>query len=346
MDTADIIGGEDWERAIALAIARADFFIACLSRRSVGKRGVLQTEIQSAIEKWREKLPNDIYLIPVRLEACELPERLSRFQAIDLYMSDGIDRIIRALDTGTSRLGQERIPHQVSRHPYSISRHDYEGIEEGDPPFSVESHYPQIAPADAPWIIELNNRIAGWVAASKQDAGRIQLRWKRGEFAYLSRSQLKSNLLIDYTVSLFNEELLSLEFRLWSYYAGAAHPNTKFATFTYWLRPVALLGLDDLFNDGSDYLERLSKLTKEELNRRRGLPEGQEDEWIVRGTSPVKENFSHFSLTHSSLRVVFPEYAVGSYAWGPQEISIPYAQLYELIRTDGPLSMFATELGF
>ena len=33
---------------------------------SVNQRGFLQSEIRQALEVWKEKLPDDIYLIPVR----------------------------------------------------------------------------------------------------------------------------------------------------------------------------------------------------------------------------------------------------------------------------------------
>jgi len=340
MDTFNIIGGEEWERAISLAIAKSDLFLACLSPRSAGKRGVLQKEIQDAVAKWKEKLPGDVYLIPVRLEPCELPERLSQFQAVDLYSADGWQRLNQALELGMNRIGQERMPSQTTSPSRSILRRDYVVPDEGSPPFSTEIHYPQITPSDASWAAELNQRIAGWVTAYKHDAGRFRVPWNGRYLSEVRQSKLKSLLVLDYAVWLFNENLFSVEFKAWSYYAMAAHGNTRFTTFNFWLEPIALLELEDLFKDGSEYLQLLSQISRTELHSRLDLAEGGQDDWILRGTKPEKESFKHFSITDSVLRIVYPEYTVGPYAWGPQQISIPYGCLRELIRPDGPLRAF------
>ena len=80
MDKKDILPGEKWKSSIQTAIRRSDFFLACLSVNSVNKRGFLQKEIKDALDIWQEMLDSDIYLIPVRLEDCEAPERLGDFQ--------------------------------------------------------------------------------------------------------------------------------------------------------------------------------------------------------------------------------------------------------------------------
>jgi hypothetical protein len=339
MDTADIVGGEDWGHAIERAIAKADFFLACLSARSIRKRGILQTEIQRAIEKWKEKLPDDIYLVPLRLEPCELPDRLSPFQAIDFFLSDGRDRLRQALDLGIARLGKAHSPSQANSLAYSIARQSYEAAAEGDPPFVVEIHYPKIAPQDAPWAIEINGRIAGWIAEYRQEMGRFQLPWIAIKVPRNRLSGLKSQLLIDYKVALYRERLFSVEFTVWTYGAGAAHGNTAFRTFNFWLEPVGLIQLGDLFVEGSNYLDRLSQLSREELRGKRGAQEWPEDGWIEKGTTATHENFNCFSITETGLRILIAPYQVGPFAWGSHEIPIAYAQIRDILRPDGPLQL-------
>jgi hypothetical protein len=107
MDDKDILGGEPWESAIKKAIRRSDFFIASLSNHSVDKRGILQKEVKEALEIWKEKLSTDIYIIPVRLEDCELPEGLKTFQCVDLFKRGGFQRLVKSIKEGISRLGIE-----------------------------------------------------------------------------------------------------------------------------------------------------------------------------------------------------------------------------------------------
>lgn len=103
MDQFDIEGGEDWEKAIQAAIKKADFFLVFLSDHSVNRRGVLQKEIRAALDSWTGMMMNDIYLIPVRLVDCQLPDQLSTFQWVDMFEETGWSRLISAIKTGIRR---------------------------------------------------------------------------------------------------------------------------------------------------------------------------------------------------------------------------------------------------
>ena len=103
MDQEDIYPGEQWQGSIERAIEQADFFLACLSTHAVSRRGFLQREIKTALDRWQEKLHSDIYLIPARLEPCEVPDVLSHFQWVDLYQERGWPRLLRALQIGLER---------------------------------------------------------------------------------------------------------------------------------------------------------------------------------------------------------------------------------------------------
>ena len=99
MDT-DLLPGEKREISIRRAIRNSDFILICLSHRSIGKRGRLQKEIRLALDICQEMLDEDIYLIPVRLEECDLPENLRNFEKVDLFASDGWARLVKAIRKG------------------------------------------------------------------------------------------------------------------------------------------------------------------------------------------------------------------------------------------------------
>jgi hypothetical protein len=103
MDQKDILPGEKWELAIHKAIRRSDFCLVCLSANSIDKRGWIQREIRLALDIWDEMLDSDIYLIPVRLEDCEVPERLRKFQWVSLFEEDGWTQLARAIQVGIER---------------------------------------------------------------------------------------------------------------------------------------------------------------------------------------------------------------------------------------------------
>lgn len=111
MDIKDILPGERWKSSIQKAIRCSDFFLACLSAKSVNKRGFLQKEIRIALDIWQEKLDSDIYLIPVRLEDCEVPESLRDFQWVDIFEEHGWTQLVRAIQTGMKRRSASKKPH-------------------------------------------------------------------------------------------------------------------------------------------------------------------------------------------------------------------------------------------
>jgi len=100
MDKHNLIPGQRWSGAIMTALKNADFVLVFLSSRSVSKRGFLRKEIRIALSLWHEKLEDDIYLIPVRLEPCQIPQPLKGFQYVDLFKEAGLEKLIRSLEEG------------------------------------------------------------------------------------------------------------------------------------------------------------------------------------------------------------------------------------------------------
>ena len=86
MDTRKLLPGQNWPRAIESAIEVSDFFVACFSRTSAGKRGGFQAELRYALECARRAPLEDIFIVPVRLDACRVPRAIQReIQYLDLF---------------------------------------------------------------------------------------------------------------------------------------------------------------------------------------------------------------------------------------------------------------------
>jgi formylglycine-generating enzyme required for sulfatase activity len=100
MDTKDLLPGQKFEYYIKQAIRQSDFFLACLSKKSVNRRGVLQREIKEALDVLQERLESDIFLIPVRLEDCDVPESLREFHWANVYEDDGLQKLLQAIQVG------------------------------------------------------------------------------------------------------------------------------------------------------------------------------------------------------------------------------------------------------
>jgi hypothetical protein len=98
LDEEDLLPGVDWELEIRRAIRDSEIFLACLSKKSLNRKGYIHKEIKIALNELDQMPEGKIYLIPVRFEACEVPERLQSRQWVDLFARRGFEKLKRALD--------------------------------------------------------------------------------------------------------------------------------------------------------------------------------------------------------------------------------------------------------
>lgn len=105
-DEESLLPGQDWHREIQGAIQTTDVVLVCLSQRSVSKVGYMQREMRFALDKAEEQPEGTIFIIPVRLEDCTVPDRLRTWQWVDLFEEEGYDRLIRALIHRAKDLGR------------------------------------------------------------------------------------------------------------------------------------------------------------------------------------------------------------------------------------------------
>jgi formylglycine-generating enzyme required for sulfatase activity len=105
LDEEKLLPGQDWQLEIAQAIRSSDAVIVCLSTRAVTKRGYVQKEIRYALDVADEQPEGAIFLIPLRLEDCDVPHRLQRWHWVDLFHDEGYNRLLRALRARAQALG-------------------------------------------------------------------------------------------------------------------------------------------------------------------------------------------------------------------------------------------------
>jgi hypothetical protein len=78
LDKYDLLPGQNWRVEIKRILRDPyNLVVVCLSRQSIDKRGAVQAEIKWALDVLEETPSGAIYLIPARLEACEIPGELS-----------------------------------------------------------------------------------------------------------------------------------------------------------------------------------------------------------------------------------------------------------------------------
>lgn len=105
LDEKKLLPGQDWKYEISKALRRSGAVIVCLSKSSVSKEGFLQREIKDALDVADEKTEGTIFIIPARIEHCEIPDRLRRWQWVNLFEPSGYEGLVRALHSRARALG-------------------------------------------------------------------------------------------------------------------------------------------------------------------------------------------------------------------------------------------------
>jgi hypothetical protein len=105
LDEEKLLPGQDWQFEIWKAVRSSDIVIACFSRGSITKDGFVQKEIKYALDLADEKPEGTLFLIPVKLEECDIPERLRRWQWLDFFEKGSYEKLMRSLRNRADALG-------------------------------------------------------------------------------------------------------------------------------------------------------------------------------------------------------------------------------------------------
>jgi nucleotide-binding universal stress UspA family protein len=97
MDEEDLLPGQPWKETIAKVVRDSDVVLACLSPHAVSTAGQVQRQMKLALDVADEQPEGTIFLIPVLLEPCEVPDRLSHLTTVNLFDARGYDKLLRAL---------------------------------------------------------------------------------------------------------------------------------------------------------------------------------------------------------------------------------------------------------
>ena len=105
----DIVCGGNWRLEIQKALAKCYAVVICLSKEATRRhKSGIYPEARDAIEAYREYPPGSVFLIPVRLSACDIPPiaidatlALDGLQYVDLFppskRGDGLARLLAAI---------------------------------------------------------------------------------------------------------------------------------------------------------------------------------------------------------------------------------------------------------
>ncbi len=107
LDEEELLPGQDWEPEIKKAVRSCRIVIVCLSNKSLTKEGFVNKEIKTALDVAEEKPEGTIYIVPARLQNCEVPSRLRKWQWVDLFDERGYEKLLHTLASPSSRMNPD-----------------------------------------------------------------------------------------------------------------------------------------------------------------------------------------------------------------------------------------------
>ena len=108
LDKENLLPGQDWELEIRKAVYEADVVVVCLSKQ-FNQAGFRQKEVRIALDTAMEQLEGDIFIIPSRLEECDVPEKLQRYHWVDFFDDNGYEKLMQSIRLRDNQLEKARI---------------------------------------------------------------------------------------------------------------------------------------------------------------------------------------------------------------------------------------------
>lgn len=97
VDAENLRPGQDWQNEIRRAILKSDAVVVCLTRVFDAQHGYRHEELKLALQRTRLLPDGDVFVIPARLEKCDMPESLQHLHRVDLFRAGGYKKLLHAL---------------------------------------------------------------------------------------------------------------------------------------------------------------------------------------------------------------------------------------------------------
>jgi hypothetical protein len=352
MDNHNISPGQDWKFTIQSAISTCNAAMVFLSSKSISKTGYVQVEIAEFLEQRKRRPEGSIYLIPVRLDPCAVPARMADLHYADLFEPDDWDRVIASLEKAKHEQSLLREQGE-KRGTFTVFTRVMEEQWDGLPGYFARLSYPELrGGASAEACEELNHVFKAHCLSTLHElrSNRMDQNpslWEdKKEYGIATYKTIQ-----DYRITFLSESALSIVFTS-TVYSGGAHENYRFVTENFALLPVAQLPLASFFK--YDYRKTLGSQSREALKKQsweRSLSNEfftdifaseEVDSWLVSGTTFEDNTEVYFTFSGEGLTLYFLPYQVAPFAAGTWEVTLPYYDLREVLRPNGPHRLFTT----
>lgn len=316
-----------------------------MTPRSVSKRGYVQREINDALDKQRYNLPGDIGLIPLMLEDCEVPVKISRSHQY-IRLPEGWHEVVESLELAAHQRSIA-IHTGVEMGPFRMFLREEQHRWEGFPGYEVSLSYPHIESSRVPnAALKLNEFFASLRLNFLLNARQARINQEEERFAGWSDDPdwtPTNSFGMFISASLASQSILSFSAHEDGMFAGAAHGFMWLETHNFMIIEDQLIriGIDDFLSDpylasppitelvrervGQEYADRFEKdLDADDLSRiREALPS---DGSI----------FKNFLIIPTGITLLYPQGELFGHAAGAFGADLSFDELRQWLKPGGP----------
>ncbi len=340
-----LLPGDEWDEEIQRAFNSADVYLIFLSPRSVAKRGYVQREIYDALEKQKYNLAGDIGLIPLLLEECEVPTKISsRYQYVRL--PDDWHRVVQSLEKAAVQRNKAIHTGRQSG-PFQIYLREEVHAWAGCPGYKVSLNYPHIESSRRPRAaLELNDFLVSKRIHLLLNARRAKLEQDEARFSsWRADPEWKPVNSMDYYIAprTVGDSIFSIGSHESGMYAGAAHGFNwvEFDNFLIVDDGVARLEFSDFFEDQYEAYKILTDIVREKVSQeyaeRVEQPLNDDIRETVREVIHSESStFERFLVGPHGISLVYPQGGMFGYAMGAFGAELSWQEMEHLLKQGGP----------
>jgi hypothetical protein len=338
MDCFRLRAGQNWDFEIKRAQEKSEFIVTFLSNNSVSRRGYVQREMKDAVDKLKEKLIDDIYLIPVLLDDdIEIPDEVKGIQCIRASNPNFMSELIEAVTFQIGKRGVKVSKAQKDQDfswSSSVRREEWDGL----PGYEVTLHLLELKSEKYPAVVDVSPIIKGDMLRILLDYRSVKLSQSPEFHNYGQDKYRRTNTLEAYFGDPVTKgRVASIIYSVNFYHAQAAHGNHYYKTYAFILDPMCqIVSLRDIFVDAKVAFPKLQELVRDNLLKSSQDEQGNshlDKDHVYIGTQSF-DDFSSFVFREDALEILFAPYHVSAYAAGPQEAHVPYKEIFEFVKPD------------
>lgn len=288
LDKRKLRVGANWDYEIKNALKNSTFVILLLSSTSVSKRGYIQREFKYALEYSETKLNDDIYIIPILLDKCKVPDQLSKFQWIEIDENNFRKQILESLNYQREKYISSLPQEQISLNDYTTISIDLKANHKN-------LEYTCSLPLFHRNIYFDANYVNTFIQQKALDVIDIYRKITQDKFEYLQNPENFGYIGINSNVAYISKVYLSVSISYESF-LGEAHPSTSIDTLNFRLNPETKIEFNEIVN-----YNKLQDFLVSSINR---FGDQEQKESLISYCEYINEDNINFTFNENNLDVI------------------------------------------